>query len=105
MKNMKVATILYEVADLLEMKEEKFKPRAYRRAAGTIESLSRPVEELNENKLMKLPGIGKSITEKIEEIIETGSLEYYENLKKEFDIDFESLHLVEGLGPKKIKDF
>ncbi len=103
MKNMNVATILYEVADLLEMKEEKFKPRAYRRAAGTIESLSKPVEELNEKELTELPGIGKSIAKKIEEIIETGSLEYYENLKKEFAIDFESLHLVEGLGPKKIK--
>lgn len=103
MKNMKVATILYGVADLLEMKEEKFKPRAYRRAAGTVESLSKPVEELSENELTKLPGIGKSIAKKIGEIIDTGSLEYYENLKKEFAIDFESLHLVEGLGPKKIK--
>ena len=105
MKNMEVATILYEVADLLEMKEEKFKPRAYRKAAGTVESLSKPVENLSEDELTKLPGIGKSIAEKIEEIIETGSLEYYENLKKEFSIDFESLHFVEGLGPKKIKRF
>ena len=105
MKNMKVATILYEVADLLEMKEEQFKPRAYRKAAGTVESLSKPIEELDQEELTKLPGIGKSIAEKIEEIIETGSLEYYENLKKEFAIDFESLHFVEGLGPKKIKRF
>ena len=105
MKNMKVATILYEVADLLEMKEEKFKPRAYRKAAGTVESLSKPIEELNQEELTKLPGVGKSIAEKIEEIIETDSLEYYENLKKEFAIDFESLHFVEGLGPKKIKRF
>ncbi|MGB9978955.1 DNA polymerase/3'-5' exonuclease PolX [Methanobacterium sp.] len=105
MKNMKVATILYEVADLLEMKEERFKPRAYRKAAGTIESLSKPVEELSKEELTKLPGIGKSIAEKIEEIIETGSLKYYENLKNEFAIDFESLHFVEGLGPKKIKRF
>jgi DNA polymerase (family 10) len=103
MKNMEVATILYEVADLLEVKEEKFKPRAYRKAAGTVESLSKPIEELNQEELIKLPGVGKSIAEKIEEIIETGSLEYYENLKKEFAIDFESLHFVEGLGPKKIK--
>ena len=105
MKNMKVATILYEVADLLEMKEEKFKPRAYRKAAGTVESLSKPIEELNQEELTKLPGVGNSIAEKIEEVIETGSLEYYENLKKEFAIDFESLHFVEGLGPKKIKRF
>ena len=102
---MEVATILYEVADLLEMKEEQFKPRAYRKAAGTVESLSKPIEELDQEELTKLPGIGKSIAEKIEEIIETGSLEYYENLKKEFAIDFESLHFVEGLGPKKIKRF
>ena len=105
MKNIEVATILYEVADLLEMKEEKFKPRAYRKAAGIVESLSKPVENLNKEELTKLSGIGKSIAEKILEIIETGSLEYYENLKKEFAIDFESLHFVEGIGPKKIKRF
>jgi DNA polymerase (family 10) len=103
MKNMKVATILYDVADLLEMKEEKFKPRAYRKAAGTVESFSKPIEELNKDELIKLPGIGRSIAEKIMEIVKTGSLGYYENLKKEFSMDFESLHLVEGLGPKTIK--
>lgn len=106
MKNLKVAKILAEIADMLEMEGVKYKPRAYRKASRTVESLSKDIEEVKkENELTELPGIGKSIAQKIEEIIETGSLKYYEDLKKKFPIDFESLLAVEGIGPKTIKLF
>lgn len=104
MKNPKVARILNEIADLLEMKGVKYKPIAYKKAARTVQFLSRDIEEVKEEgKLTELPGIGKNIAKKIEEIIDTGSLKYYEDLKREFPIDFESLLAVEGLGPKSIK--
>ncbi|MEM7819789.1 MAG: DNA polymerase/3'-5' exonuclease PolX [Candidatus Aenigmatarchaeota archaeon] len=104
MKNQIVAKILYEIADLLELKGVEFKPYAYRRAAQTVESLSKDIEEVyKEGKLEDLPGIGKNIAKKISEIIETGSLKYYEDLKKDMPIDFEALLSVEGLGPKKVK--
>jgi DNA polymerase (family 10) len=50
MKNILVAKILYEIADILEMQDVEFKPRAYRKAARTIESLSKPIEEVYEKK-------------------------------------------------------
>jgi len=104
MKNLKVAKILNEIADLLELKDVEFKPRAYRKAAISVKSLSKDIEEVKEEgKLKELPGIGENIAKKIEELINTGSLKYYEDLKKEFPIDFESLLAVEGLGPKTIK--
>jgi DNA polymerase (family 10) len=104
MKNLEVARILYEVADLLELKGVEFKPYAYRRAAQTVESLSKDIEEVyKEDKLDELPGIGKNIAKKIAEIIETGKLKYYEDLKKGMPIDFEALLSVGGLGPKKVK--
>jgi DNA polymerase (family 10) len=104
MKNLKIAKILKEIAILLEMKGVEFKPRAYRKAANAVRSLSKDIENVKEKGNLKdLPGVGESIAEKIEELIETGSLEYYEELKKEYPVDLESLMAVEGLGPKTIK--
>jgi DNA polymerase (family 10) len=86
------------------MKDIEFKPRAYRKAARTVESLSKPIEEIYERgELQKLPGIGESIAEKIVEIIETGSSSYYEDLKKELPVKVNELTSIEGLGPKTVK--
>ena len=104
MKNALVAKILYEIADLLDMQGVQFKPQAYRKAARTIASLPSPIEEVySEGKLDELPGVGVNIARKIAEIIETDSLKYFEELKKNTPIDFESLLAVEGLGPKTVQ--
>ena len=104
MKNQKVATILHRIADYLEMDGTDFRTKAYRRAAHTVEYLSTDIEEIRaQRRLQELPGIGKHIAIKIEEILDTGSLQYYEELKQEFPLDYEALLSVEGLGPKTIK--
>lgn len=104
MENKKVALILNQIADLLEMDGIDFRTKAYRNAAHTVESLSVDIGKLkDEGRLLELPGIGKNLAKKIEEIIDTGSLKYYDKLKKETPVDFESLSKVEGLGPKTIK--
>ncbi len=104
MMNQLVASILNQVADLMEMNEADFRTKAYRRAAHTVETLSEDIEDIkNEGRLQELPGIGAKIAKKIDEIVDTGSLEYLENLKKEFPVDYDALMAVEGLGPKGIK--
>ncbi|MDH5795062.1 MAG: helix-hairpin-helix domain-containing protein, partial [Candidatus Bathyarchaeota archaeon] len=104
MKNVQVAKILREIADILEMRGVRFKPRAYRRAARSVESLSKPIEDAYaEGALQELSGVGESISEKIAEILETGSSKYYEKLKKEMPVDVEALTSVEGIGPKTVK--
>lgn len=106
MMNRTVAMILNRVADLLEMDGADFRTKAYRRAAHTVEFLPEDIESvMNEGRLEELPGIGKNIAKKIQEIINTGSLEYYEDLKAMFPVDFEELMSVEGIGPRKIKLF
>lgn len=103
MKNQLVARILNEIADMLEMQGVEFKPRAYRRAARTIEGLAEPIEEVNaQGKLLDLPGVGDAIAKKVAEIIETGTLGYYEDLKQKTPVDLESLLAVEGIGPKTV---
>src|SRR3989338_2125389 len=102
-KNQEVVRILNLIADLLEIQEVDFKPRAYRQAALSVESLSEPIEDVyKEGKLEELPGIGKHIAKKITEIIETVKLKYLEQLKGEFPGDFKSLTKIKGLGQKKI---
>lgn len=104
MKNRLVASILNEVADLMEMDSVDFRTKAYRRAAHTVEIQSEAIEDIRkEGKLMELPGVGAKIAKKIEEIIDTGKLEYLENLKMEFPVDYDALMTVEGLGPKGIR--
>ena len=104
MQNRKVAQILYEVADLLELEGVEFKPRAYRRAAQAVESCPVPIEDLvREGKVTELPGVGKSIAGKIEEIVKTGRLRYHEELKKKLPVDLYALTQVEGVGPKIAK--
>jgi len=101
MKNQLVAQILNEVADMLDMQGVEFKPRAYRRAARTIESLAEPIEQIYaQGKLEDLPGVGEAIAKKIGEIIETGSLKYRDELKTKTPVDLEGILAVEGIGPK-----
>lgn len=106
MNNQEIAKILYEISELLEMKDIPFKPRAYEKAALAIENLEEEVEEIY-NKgglkaLKEIPGVGESIAEKIEEIIKTGHLKYYEKLKKKMPVDLEEITAVEGVGPKMV---
>ena len=100
-KNREIADILYEIADLLEIKGVRFKPRAYRRAAQTIETLPEDVKMIHERgELQEIPGIGSSIASKIQEIVETGSLEYLEELREELPQGLRELMGIEGIGPK-----
>ncbi|MEM3399807.1 MAG: DNA polymerase/3'-5' exonuclease PolX [Candidatus Micrarchaeia archaeon] len=104
MNNEEIARIFFEIADILEMQDVKWKPEAYRRAARLIQSLPEELSELRrKQKLEELPGIGEAIAKKINELLDTGKLEYYERLKKDFPVDVYALTSVPSLGPKKLK--
>jgi len=107
MKNFEIIKILREISTYLAMEDVQFKPRAYEKAAHSIEALEEEVEDIYKRggleALKKIPGIGESIAKKIEELITTGKLRYYEELKKKVPVDLESFSGIEGLGPKKIK--
>jgi DNA polymerase (family 10) len=108
MKNALVAGILYQVADLLEMQGVAFKPQAYRRAARSIESLQKPVEDVAAEgtiALQDIPGVGQAIAEKVEEIVRTGALAYLGELKKSMPINVDEIFSVESIGPRKAKLF
>lgn len=81
--------------------ENRFKIRAYRRAAETIKGLPRDINlDYRAGKLTKISGIGKAIAEKISEIIETGRLEYLERLEAQIPAGVAALMKVPEVGPK-----
>ena len=101
----KVAEILVEIGTLLELKgENPFKARAYANAARTIGSLNEPLATLvAEKRLGEIKGIGEALEQKITELVETGRLKYYEELKASIPPGLMEMLEISGLGPKKIQ--
>jgi DNA polymerase (family 10) len=100
-----IADVLEKIATLLELKDENpFKIRAYINAARSLETWGGNIADLsNEEVLEKIPGIGKAIAAKIKELVETGSLKFFDELRAEFPADILELFSLPGLGAKKIK--
>ena len=101
----KVAEILVEIGVLLELKgENPFKTRAYSNGARTIEGLNEPLAKLvAEKRLGEIKGIGEALEQKITELVETGRLKYYEDLKASIPPGLIAMLEISGLGPKKIQ--
>src|SRR3984957_7428234 len=102
--NQSTAELLREIGEFLAMQNVPFKPRAYEKAAQVIAGSEEEISTIYKNGgvkgLEKIPGVGKSIAEKIEEFIKTGKVKYYEELKKQTPVRLDQLARIEGLGPK-----
>jgi DNA polymerase (family 10) len=107
MNNQQIAKILLEMALYCEMDEIPFKPQAYERASLAVSTLDTSVGEIlktgGSKALTKIPGIGKSIAEHIQELENAGTFPEYEKYKQKFPVDVLELKRVQGLGPKMIK--
>ena len=104
--NAEAAEIFRTIADLLDLLGEKFKPEAYRRAARSIESLTEDLAEVAaRGELRSIPGVGEAIAEKTEEYLRTGTVPYYERLKREVPPGLIELMRLPGLGPKTARRF
>ena len=100
--NDELARIFYEIGDMLEIQGElPFKIGAYRRAAESI--AHSPVDiarAYRAGKPPRLPGVGKAIDEKLDELADTGRLRYYERLRRDVPPSVVTLLQVPGLGPR-----
>lgn len=106
MENKAVADVFTEIADILDIQgENPFRIRSYRNAARTIEDMSQSLEALVKSgkRPEEIPGIGKSISEKIGEILSTGKSHFLEELRAKNPPGLTELLKLEGLGPKKVK--
>jgi DNA polymerase (family 10) len=103
--NRDIASVFARIADLIEFKDENpFKLRSYRLAAETIGEMQTSLAEIAARggaaELQKIPGIGKSISTQIIEIIQTGTSAYFELLKEEVPESVLELRRVSGVGLK-----
>ncbi|HUU53631.1 MAG TPA: DNA polymerase/3'-5' exonuclease PolX [Armatimonadota bacterium] len=106
MNNAQIAEVLSEIALLLEIKgENPFKGRSYERAAEAVANLAQGADQVRGQKggLRALPGVGRSIAEKIEELLDTGRCRYHQDLLAEIPATVFDLLRIPGLGPKKVR--
>ena len=102
MENIDISRIFDEIADVLELKDENvFRVRSYRRGARVVHDLPEDAKTLlAEGKPQEIPGIGKSLAEKIEEILKTGTCDSYEEIKQDPYYRLIPLIRIHGVGPK-----
>jgi DNA polymerase (family 10) len=105
MDNEHVAAILEEIGVLLELKgENPFKTRAYANVARAVETLAEPLVKLvAEERLGTIKGCGEAFQQKIRELVTTGRLAYFEELKASVPPGLLEILRIPGLGPKKVK--
>jgi len=99
--NQKVAEQLYQIGEILAIKGDVYRSRAYSMAAQRITALTENIEDIaRRGELDSIPGVGKSIALTIEEIIDTGHCEALEQLRASLPPGVLQLIEVEGIGPK-----
>jgi len=109
MTNQKITKILREIAEMLEINSVAFRPRAYRKAADGIENLKEDVLDIYKKGGLKaiddIPGVGKSIAQKIEEYLKTRKIKYYQELKEKTAIRSIVTHYfkTKGLSLQELK--
>ncbi len=102
MDNLEIANVFYRIAAMLEIKGgDRFRVGAYRRAAEAIESIGGDIAALwRAGRLRDIPGVGQAISAKIDELLRTGKLDYYERLRQEIPVGVVELLAVPGIGPR-----
>src|SRR5581483_1861383 len=99
--NAEVARILREIRTLMEFAgEDYFRFMAYERAADAVSNAPPVADLIATGELTSLPGIGKSLAEKIAEIVATGTCRYLEDLRAQYPPRLMEVLTVPGVGIK-----
>jgi len=97
-----VEAVLMEYADLLSISSgDPFKPRAYEKAARAVGGYHADVTELDLKGILEIPSVGRSIGEKVEEFLRTGTIASLDELRAKIPAGVRQMMSVPGLGPKK----
>jgi len=106
MTNKQIASVLFEMGDVLELKnpEDRFRINAYRQAGQKISSTGDDVTEIYHNggtkALNEIPGVGEAIASAIEDLIIKGKYSELEKLKKKVSLPQLEFSKIPSVGPK-----
>ena len=105
MRNGEIAEAFEELASLYELDGAVvYRVVAYRNAAKAIREAGVSVEELaKQGRVTELAGVGKTIAEKIDALLETGSIPSADKLKARIPAGLVEITRIPGLGPKRAK--
>lgn len=97
-----VERLLIEYADLLSiLSEDRFKPRAYEKAARSVGGYAGDIDGYDLDRLLEIPNVGRSIGEKVHEYLTTGRIEDLERLRSRIPPGVREMTSIPGFGPKK----
>jgi DNA polymerase (family X) len=97
-----VEAALLEYAELLSItSSDPYKPRSYEKAARSIGGYHADVSTLDLKGILDIPNVGKSIGEKVSELLTAGRIAALEELREQIPDGVRQLMAVPGLGPKK----
>jgi DNA polymerase (family X) len=97
-----VEAALLEYSELLSIvTDDRFKPRAYEKAARAVGGYPADLDGMELKEILAIPGVGKSIGEKVEEFLRTGSMAGLEELRMKIPPGVREMTAIAGLGPKK----
>jgi DNA polymerase (family X) len=100
--NDEVAALFQEYADLISITGgDAYKARVYEKAARAIGGHHADVSTLDTKGLQEIPGVGRSIAEKITEYFRKGSVSAVETLRAQIPEGVRRLTAIPTLGPKK----
>jgi DNA polymerase (family X) len=105
MRNGEIAEAFEELASLYELDGAVvYRVVAYRNAAKAIRDSGVSVEEMaRQGRVEELSGVGKTIAEKIDALLETGSIPSADKLKAKIPAGLVEITRIPGLGPKRAK--
>jgi DNA polymerase (family 10) len=99
--NNEIASVLYEIGEILTVKGDTFRSRAYQMAAQRITALTEDIRAIKaRGELESIPGVGKSISAVISEVLDTGQSKVLEELRESLPKGVRDLMELEGVGPK-----
>ncbi|TAK44238.1 MAG: DNA polymerase/3'-5' exonuclease PolX [Saprospiraceae bacterium] len=104
MTNKEIAHAFRRLGEMMELHQENtFKIRSYQNAYLTLRKQPTPLAQMSTEEIAGLKGVGKAISEKIKELLNTGQMATFKKYEEITPPGVREMLEVPGIGPKKIR--
>jgi DNA polymerase (family 10) len=104
MTNKEIAKAFQYLGQIMELHgENPYKVRSYQNAYLTLRKLDKPLAEMTDEEIGAIKGVGKAISSKIRELLNSGQLSTLQKYEDQTPEGVRELLRIPGIGPKKIR--